>query len=192
MGSSAVQPAACSFPFSDSLRTVFHSGDFQKVGWWGGGEKKSIWWFLTHNPDHFGVFLPLDAFGETLINTNGSYRSTGGEERPPPCARCIAPEMCIMGISLNLTAVKRQQSQRSGNPGNKRHFLLCFLPSWWWCYPKTNLISMSHMWALLKKNKLFMSRGYMYTQLTILSISACNISYDVEESQLGRKPGSVC
>lgn len=90
-------------------------------------KKKRIWWFLTHNPYHFGVFLPLDALGETPINTNGSYRSTGGEERPPPCARCIAPEMCITGISLNLTAVKRQQSQRSGNPGNKRHFLLCFL-----------------------------------------------------------------
>ena len=40
MGSSAVQPAACSFPFSDSLRTVFHSLDFQKVEWWGEGEKK--------------------------------------------------------------------------------------------------------------------------------------------------------
>ena len=115
------------FPFSDSLRKIFHSVDFQKVGWRGEGGKKSIWWFLTHNPYHFGVFLPLDALGETPINTNGSYRSAGGEERPPPCARCIAPEMCITGISLNLTAVKRQQSQRSGNPGNKRHFLLCFL-----------------------------------------------------------------
>lgn len=53
-------------------------------------EEQTVWRFLTHNLSHFGVSLPLDALGETPINTNGSYRSTR-EERPPPCARCISP-----------------------------------------------------------------------------------------------------
>lgn len=118
---------------------------------------------------------------------------TGAQEgkRPPTKQDALLPR-CASSISLNLTAVKRQQSQRSGSPGNKRHFLLCFLSSLdddVIQRPTSFLCPICEV--LLKNSKLFMSHGYMYTQLTILSISAGNISYDVEESQLG-KPGSVC
>lgn len=36
------------FPFSDSLRTIFHSVDFQKVGWQGEGGKKKTYMVISN------------------------------------------------------------------------------------------------------------------------------------------------
>lgn len=78
---------------------------------------------MHNNPYHFGVSLPLDALGETPINTNGSCRSTGGARSPPAA--------CKMHLSLDVHQEHFINSHCRGGGGaggaRKRCVFLCAL-----------------------------------------------------------------